>query len=408
MQFINSSLMMIEDSFQIITTLGIGGAGEVYSVKNIKNNQMYAAKYARKDLKVTENKKLTLLQLEKDAMWDLQDHPNILKSVSFVQKRQEPTQCTGFDISKQGFDAHLTTSPFHLIEYCQNGSMITYLKKQEALPEEIVAFYAEQLIGCLEYIHYKGYAHLDLKLDNILLDDSFNIRLSDFGSAIKLDDQSFTVFRRGTPKYMAPEVYHLKNNECFDAYKADVYSLGVCIYLMLFKRFPKLESTEYPTTKDLLEDSEICKWCPFDCDKLRWSKLSSQIQRIVLACLNADPEDRPTSNELLTYFYLPELEKGVDDRVFEEMEDRHAQYEQFEHEKRFQFVQESLHKDLNEYDCSCDSNKESPEKINSHWDKTGGSTYQSTNTKNNWNIVLQEFDNASNGQTIWCEIKWTQ
>lgn len=68
MQFINSSLMMIEDSFQIITTLGIGGAGEVYSVKNIKNNQMYAAKYARKDLKVTENKKLTLLQLEKDAM----------------------------------------------------------------------------------------------------------------------------------------------------------------------------------------------------------------------------------------------------------------------------------------------------------------------------------------------------
>jgi serine/threonine protein kinase len=68
MQFINSSLMMIEDSFQIITTLGIGGAGEVYSVKNIKNNQMYAAKYARKDLKVTENKKLTLLQREKDAM----------------------------------------------------------------------------------------------------------------------------------------------------------------------------------------------------------------------------------------------------------------------------------------------------------------------------------------------------
>jgi hypothetical protein len=48
------------------------------------------------------------------------------------------------------------------------------------------------------------------------------------------------------------------------------------------------------------------------------------------------------------------------------MEDRHAQYEQFEHEKLFQFVQESLHKDINEYDCSCDSNKESSEKINSH------------------------------------------
>jgi serine/threonine protein kinase len=275
--------MMIEKSYQIITTLGIGGAGEVYSIRNIKDNTIMAAKFARKDLKVTQQKKFTLLNREKEIMEELHDHPNILNSLQMYKKRKITTQCNGFEAAQQEFDMHLTTSPFHMIEYCENGSFITYLRNQQALTEDIVTFYTEQLLGCMEYVHFKGYAHLDIKLDNILLDDNFNIRLSDFGSAVKLDDHAFTTFRRGTPKYMAPEVLYLQEGESFDAYKADVYSLGVCIYLMLFKRFPVHEAKEYPATKDLLEDPELCKTCPFDCDKERWSQLSSEIQRILIA-----------------------------------------------------------------------------------------------------------------------------
>lgn len=46
-----------------------------------------------------------------------------------------------------------------------------------------------QIAHAVEYIHSKEYAHLDLKLNNIMMDEFFNIRIGDFGSAIKLDNK---------------------------------------------------------------------------------------------------------------------------------------------------------------------------------------------------------------------------
>lgn len=117
MEISNTSAMMIDKNHQIISTLGIGGAGEVYSVRNNITNTMYAAKFARKDLKVTQAKKLMLLQRERDTMEDLNEHPNILTSYHLYKKRKAIPQPPSFDFSKQEFDIHLTTSPFHLIEY---------------------------------------------------------------------------------------------------------------------------------------------------------------------------------------------------------------------------------------------------------------------------------------------------
>jgi len=250
------STMMIDSVHEVVSTLGIGGAGEVYAIKNTADNTMYAAKYARKDLKVTQAKKLLLLQRERDTMEELKGHPNILSSLKLSKRRKAVSQKQDFEASKQQFGTHLTTAPYHMIEYCENGSFINYIRNQETFNESIVINYAEQLISAIEYIHFKGYAHLDIKLDNILLDNYFQIRLSDFGSALKVDDHPSTSVRRGTTKYMAPEVLNLEGGEAFDAYKADMYSLGICLFLMLFKRFPTYdEEVAYPDTLSLFESN---------------------------------------------------------------------------------------------------------------------------------------------------------
>jgi serine/threonine protein kinase len=334
MQFMANPSMMIDKNHQIISTLGIGGAGEVYAIKNIKNNAVHAAKFARKDLKISQSKKLILLEREREIMEDLHDHPNILSSYNLFKKRRVSPQTPGFDVSKQEFNVHLMTSPFHLIEYCENGSFISYMRNQETLPENIVIFYTEQLISALEYIHFKGYAHLDVKLDNILLDNYFNVRLSDFGSALKIEQSPFTMFRRGTPKYMAPEVFNLESEQTFNAYKADIYSLGVCIFLMLFKRFPAYQDKEYPHTMQLFEKPEIVEECPFDIDESRWRQLSQEIRKILVACLNRDPEQRPQSIDLINNFELPPHADSIEDLVFEEMQHRRSKYEQIQHEKK--------------------------------------------------------------------------
>mmetsp|Transcript_19255 Transcript_19255/g.18941 ORF Transcript_19255/g.18941 Transcript_19255/m.18941 type:complete len:332 (+) Transcript_19255:18-1013(+) len=325
----DTSSMMINRVHQVVTTLGIGGAGEVYSIKNIKDNTMFAAKFARKDLKVTQAKKLLLLQRERDTMEELNGHPNILSSYQLFKRRRACSQKDGFEACKQNFGIHLTTAPYHMIEYCENGSFISYMRNQAALPENIATYYAEQLIGALHFIHLKGYAHLDIKLDNILLDNYFNIRISDFGSAIKINDQPYVSIRRGTTKYMAPEVSDLVQDETFDAYKADMYSLGICLFLMLFKRFPiHLEEVVYTGTLDLFKEGESLDSCPFDCDQDIWKGLTIQTRRILLALLNKDPDQRPYIHQLVEYFQLAPSNESIEELIFDEMQRRRTKYEE--------------------------------------------------------------------------------
>lgn len=342
-----SSNMMIDTVHEVISTLGIGGAGEVYAIKNTKNNSMFAAKYARKDLKVTQSKKLQLLQRERDTMEELNEHPNILSSLGLFKKRKAISQKDNFKTNDQQYGLHLTTAPFHLIEYCENGSFISYLRNQEVLDESIVSYYTEQLISAVHFIHNKGYVHLDIKLDNILLDNYFNIRVSDFGSALKVDDNPVIGIRRGTTKYMAPEVKCLQEGETFNAFKADMYSLGICLFLMLFKKFPLYkDEIEYPWTINLFQSNEVLDNCPFDCEQGIWEKLTPEIKRIIIALLNKDPDQRPTCEELVQYFGLPIFNESIEDILYQEMEARRSKYEQECFEKKNsvekQFIQPAV------------------------------------------------------------------
>ena len=68
------------------------------------------------------------------------------------------------------------------------------------------------MLGAVDYIHARGLCHRDLKLENILVDDQFNLRLIDFGMsktlAYLLDgSKEIPNPREGTPLYMAPEIY---------------------------------------------------------------------------------------------------------------------------------------------------------------------------------------------------------
>mmetsp|Transcript_9330 Transcript_9330/g.9001 ORF Transcript_9330/g.9001 Transcript_9330/m.9001 type:complete len:108 (+) Transcript_9330:449-772(+) len=91
-------------------------------------------------------------------------------------------------------------------------------------------------------MHSLGYAHLDIKLENILLDGLFNAKLADLGSCIEAPEFDTMVDRRrGTLSYMAPEVANLESGQSFMAIPADIYSLGVTIYVMITGEFPSAQ-----------------------------------------------------------------------------------------------------------------------------------------------------------------------
>ena len=63
----------------------------------------------------------------------------------------------------------------------------------------------------MDYLHSKGIAHRDLKLDNILLDEKGFIKVIDFGLAIQIEESKVVTEKVGTPQYMAPEIYKGEN-----------------------------------------------------------------------------------------------------------------------------------------------------------------------------------------------------
>ncbi len=87
----------------------------------------------------------------------------------------------------------------------------------------------------MKFLHGRGYVHLDIKHDNILLDKDLNPKLADLGFTLKVPDDGLIRNYSKTMEYAAPEV---KNEIPFDGKKADIYSLGVVFYSMILGGYP--------------------------------------------------------------------------------------------------------------------------------------------------------------------------
>ena len=71
--------------------------------------------------------------------------------------------------------------------FVRGGELYKVFLQQKMFPEEVVKFYAAQIILAIGYLHDRGYAHRDLKLENILVDQDGYLKIIDFGLAKSLD-----------------------------------------------------------------------------------------------------------------------------------------------------------------------------------------------------------------------------
>merc|ERR1711998_382304 len=98
-----------------------------------------------------------------------------------------------------------------------------------------------QIMEGLEYMHNNNVVHRDIKLENVLFDESHNAKLIDFGFSVYAKDKKLRMFC-GTPSYMAPEI--VKRGE-YRGKPVDMWSLGVVLYACLCGCFPFSAKT-YP------------------------------------------------------------------------------------------------------------------------------------------------------------------
>ena len=221
-----------------------------------------------------------------------------------------------------------------ILPFCPNGDLFGVVERDGGLQEAMAATYMGQIVKGLEHLHDMGLAHHDMSLENLMVDDAKRAIIIDFGMAVKAAP-TFTDFwggghdrlsagrsyravplapRRGWPGrcgkllYMAPELFDCRAS--FDVFAADVWALGIILFLLL-TGMPPWDAATGPVATDLrfvyVRDGRLR-------DLLNtWNiTLSEHAPDVLQRLLTADPRQRLTIPELKAHPWWRQHARYVD------------------------------------------------------------------------------------------------
>ena len=275
--------------YKVAEILGKGSFGEVY--RGVSNyGQFFAVKKMNMYGKPQEiDKLMSEIELTKNL-----NHPNIV----------------------QYLGAHVDTKN-HVVnifqEWVSGGSLADLLKKFGGFSVGMIRSYIRQILSGLSYLHAHNVVHCDIKGGNILVDESGNVKLADFGCSYRMqhDKTMSMVELKGTPYFMAPEVF----KTCKYGKKGDIWALGCTVIQMLTCHPPwSQRKGKEEGLASLFQLAELVR----DLEGLpefTWPENeppNELMTKFLGRCFAKDAENRPTADDLLEDEFLRDLEESDD------------------------------------------------------------------------------------------------
>lgn len=278
-----SLVAAIEARFSNLELIGRGSFGDVFKGIDRELNKEVAIK---------------VIDLE-EAEDDIED---IQKEISVLSQCRSP-----YITDYYGSYLH-ETKLWIVMEYMAGGSVADLILTGPPLDETSIACVLRDLLHAVEYLHSEGKIHRDIKAANILLTESGDVKVADFGVSAELTK---TISRRktfvGTPFWMAPEV--IQNSDGYNE-KADIWSLGITAIEMA-KGEPPLSD---------MHPMRVLFMIPRENPPQLDEHFSRPFKEFVQLCLKKAPNERPSAKELLKHRFIKTARKSP--RLLERIRER--------------------------------------------------------------------------------------
>lgn len=220
-------------NYEIMKPINSGGTANVYLAVDIHNGQLVALKKLKNGL--LENPVMLEKFIDEANRYLYLNHPNIVKLKDFILIEKE---------KKEGY---------LIMEYVDGVNLKNFIEQVGALPAQNVGLFSMEVLAALEYAHNQNVLHLDIKPANIMLSDSNQIKLIDFG--ISSDTKKSMKEIMGSPFYMSPEQIEGKDID----ERSDIYSVGVTIYELFTGKLPFQDSKTREELFQRIKSADIPK-----------------------------------------------------------------------------------------------------------------------------------------------------
>lgn len=219
------------------------------------------------------------------AMKMLKRNVDAAKEVEIAQQVSSPYVLTIFDHFED------VGEQFIMMEYVDGEPLLDNLVRRQFIPEGEAKLMFKKIAAAIRNLHKNNIVHRDIKLENIILDKSGNIRLIDFDFAKQNNNLMTTLC--GSPSYSAPEIILRRPY----TQAVDIWAMGVVLYALTIGQFPFNGTNINEIFHEILEAEPLIPM-----------SLSNELQQLLHGLLNKIPERRLSMDHIMEHPWLKDVE----------------------------------------------------------------------------------------------------
>ena len=263
-------------------TIGAGSMGKVKLARNKETGEQVAVKIVPRHSTDGEHR----TEAERQRA-DQSKETRTAREAAIVTLADHPYICGMRDVMRTNYHWYM------LFEYVNGGQMLDYIISHGRLKEKQARKFGRQIASALDYCHRNSIVHRDLKIENILISKTGDIKIIDFGLSNLFSPRGHLKTFCGSLYFAAPELLQAKQ---YTGPEVDVWSFGIVLYVLVCGKVP-FDDQSMPQLHAKIKKGYV-EYPPW---------LTPECRNLIARMLTTNPAERASLQEIMNH---PWMTKG--------------------------------------------------------------------------------------------------